>query len=368
MTSDEPPDRPHTSDADQPAITTDSKHQTWTKHRSKVYRILGTIGGLTVLGFLIWKVGPTEVYSQIRGVGWRLLPVLTISCLWKISNTYAWILTFRPDVRLPSFFTLFFVNVSGDVLNNTLPTNMGGELSKPYLLRAHVAPDDVVSALVANKSMEIASGFIFATFGVVVAVIILPIPTWLRLALLGVMVFGCVVIIAFCAFQRAAPLSRLSSLFNRIRLMQRLNQKLQAGFSRIDANLKLFYSAGRARRYGCIALRFASWGLGTLETVVVLRLIGIDITVLEGLLFVSLPLIVDSIFIFVPGALGTYEAGHTYVAVLLGLAPTLGLSTALIKRLRKIVWMGIGGTALLILLPRATVGEPLSEHTPSTSG
>ena len=187
MTSDETPDRPHASDADQPAITTDSKHQTWTKHRSKVYRILGTIGGLTVLGFLIWKVGPTEVYSQIRGVGWRLLPVLTISCLWKISNTYAWILTFRPDVRLPSFFTLFFVNVSGDGLNNTLPTNMGGELSKPYLLRAHVAPDDVVSALVANKSMEIASGFIFATLGVVVAVIILPIPTWLRLALLGVM-------------------------------------------------------------------------------------------------------------------------------------------------------------------------------------
>ncbi|MBK34375.1 MAG: hypothetical protein CME26_02455 [Gemmatimonadetes bacterium] len=237
----------------------------WSRHRTRVVRTLATLGGFTILGLLVWRVGPTEIYSQILGVGWWFLPVLTLSCLWKISNTCAWILAFRPSVELPSFFRMFCVNVSGDVLNNTLPTNMGGELSKPFLLRAYVPADDVVSALVAKKTMQVASGFIFAAFGVAVA--ILPLPSWLRLGLLGIMLLAGICIIAFFAFQRSAPLAKLSRLLDRIPLLSRLSVKLQAGFGRIDRNLGQFYSADRGRRYGCIALRFLSRGLGTLETI-----------------------------------------------------------------------------------------------------
>ena len=132
MSSDHSPDRPTEQDVP-PGF--------WSRHRTRVVRTLAPLGGFTILGLLVWRVGPTEIYSQILGVGWWFLPVLTLSCLWKISNTCAWILAFRPSVELPSFFRMFCVNVSGDVLNNTLPTNMGGELSKPFLLRAYVPAD-----------------------------------------------------------------------------------------------------------------------------------------------------------------------------------------------------------------------------------
>ena len=85
------------------------------------------------------------------------------------------------------------------------PTSSRQELAaRPDAEVAFARHEGVVSALVANKTMEVASGFIFAAFGVAVA--ILPLPSWLRLGLLGIMLLAGICIIAFCAFQRSAPL------------------------------------------------------------------------------------------------------------------------------------------------------------------
>ena len=89
--------------------------------------------------------------------------------------------------------------------------------------------------------------------------------------------------------------------------------------------------------------------MGYAETFAILRMIGVADAALIGFLLFSLGMVIDAVFFFVPGSLGTMEAGNAYLFYLLGLNPGIGLSVGLLRRIRKLVWMGIG--ALVLYLP-----------------
>ena len=46
--------------------------------------------------------------------------------------------------------------------------------------------------------------------------------------------------------------------------------------------------------------------------------------------------------LFAPAGVGMYEGGHYLAASILGLSPVLGVSVALIRRVREIFWNVIG--------------------------
>ncbi len=69
---------------------------------------------------------------------------------------------------------------------------------------------------------------------------------------------------------------------------------------------------------------------------------GLEISLATAFLLVALPLVIDTAFFFVPGNVGTFEAGHAYLFLLLSMDPAAGLSAALVKRFRKLFWLAVG--------------------------
>jgi len=67
---------------------------------------------------------------------------------------------------------------------------------------------------------------------------------------------------------------------------------------------------------------------------------------------------IDAILFFVPGKVGTQEGGKVLIFVMLGLDPAQGLTFALMRRIREMVWAGVG---LLILSrdPAGSVGRAM---------
>jgi hypothetical protein len=64
----------------------------------------------------------------------------------------------------------------------------------------------------------------------------------------------------------------------------------------------------------------------------------------------------DTALFFVPANIGTSEAGHTYISLLLKLGPAVGLSVAIIKRFRRLFWMGVGIILLYPQIPHKNIG------------
>ena len=309
-------------------------------------------GGTGLLGFLVWRVGIEEVLLHVGRVGWGIVPVLCVSAIWKGCNTAGLMLAFPPDVKRPGFWRLYGINLAGDVVNNALPTaNIGGELAKPFLMRAWTPVSESLPAVVANKTMEIVAGLVFAAVGAVVALLSLPLDNHIRLGLVVAILVGGIGIALLCLVQCFQPLSRLADILSRAKIHKWQQAIRQQAVSKIDEGLRTFYTQRRMRFFGCLGLRLFSFGLGMMETFLVLRFLGLDISLTVAFLLMALPMIIDTAFFFVPANVGTFEAGHTYVSMLLAFDPVVGLSLALVKRFRRLFWMGSGFVLLYAQLP-----------------
>lgn|GEM_PF-2069392 len=313
-----------------------------------VTKALPVLLGGVLLYYLFRNIGVAEVVTHIESLGWRALLILLISVLWKGVNTAAWALSFLPDYDRPSYWQLFRVNLAGDVVNNLLPTgNLGGEVAKPYLLTSDVDRTVATSAVVACKTMEILSGLALACAGVITSLFVLPLDSRVRLGLGVALLVAATIVFLIYHYQRRGPFATAISLLNRAGLLKRgLDRKAEAA-GRVDTALSAFYDrSNRSRALAILGLRIVSWTLGTTETYFLMICMGADVTFLDAFLLVSLSLLIETAFLFVPAGVGTYEAGHTYLSYLLGINPAIGLATAVAKRGRKMFWMLMGLIAL----------------------
>jgi hypothetical protein len=78
------------------------------------------------------------------------------------------------------------------------------------------------------------------------------------------------------------------------------------------------------------------------EVWLILRLLVPDITVAEAFLLESAGRFVTVAFKFVPYRLGIDEAGSGAVATALGLSPAVGVTLALVRRLRIVILNAVG--------------------------
>ena len=133
-----------------------------------------------------------------------------------------------------------------------------------------------------------------------------------------------------------------------LRFLKRFGLHLEALESRmakavsIDENISRFYRESKGRF--CLVMLFhaAGWMLGACETYVILRALGATIEFDVAFLITSLTLLINSLFFFMPSNIGVLEGGQVFLLMTLGLDPTMGLSLGIIKRMRKIFWIGLG--------------------------
>ncbi len=94
------------------------------------------------------------------------------------------------------------------------------------------------------------------------------------------------------------------------------------------------------------AAYFGGWMADTLEILLVSHLLGMPIDFSQALAVEAFISVAKALGIFVPGALGVQESGIVFLCYLFGLPPALGVSYAIIRRGREVVYAAIGGMFL----------------------
>ena len=74
------------------------------------------------------------------------------------------------------------------------------------------------------------------------------------------------------------------------------------------------------------------------------HMVGVPLSLLQAVMLESLLQLVRTASFFIPANLGTQEGGLAFFAQLLGFHPALGVAVSLLKRLRQLLWTGIGFT------------------------
>lgn len=93
---------------------------------------------------------------------------------------------------------------------------------------------------------------------------------------------------------------------------------------------------------------------GTFEIFIIMYYAGGSATILDAMFVYLFGLFIAAAAFFVPLNIGTSEGSYSMVLAFLGYDPVLGLTVGIIRRLRALVWSGIG---LLLLFHKGLTGK-----------
>jgi hypothetical protein len=323
--------------------------------RSPINIVIALIGA-ALLAFTVQRVGGwSAVVDGIASVGWWFVAVVLLGAARMAARARAWQacaaqtgssrLTFRQ--ALSAF-------LAGDAAGNLTPLGvLASEPTKILMTRLQL------STVTAIASVAIENAFYMASVGVVLLA-----GTWIflqraevpagleQIAETIVIVVAIIFAVALWAARaRPAVLSRLAPY------IARLSGRSDAPADAIRDVESKIYGAVRwpPLNTARVVLLEGLFHIGAVAEVwLVLRLLtGNGATLVDAFLLESAGRFVTVAFKFVPYRLGIDEAGSGAVARALGLAPAVGVTLALVRRLRILVLNAVG----VAILARRGVSE-----------
>jgi glycosyltransferase 2 family protein len=311
----------------------------------RTFRSLATVAGLVITIILIARVGSDEALrAAAHALGWRSLLVCLPFALIMAVDTLGWRYAFSYD-RVP-FLRLVAARIAGEAVNVvTAVAPVGGDAVKVWFLRPHVAYRDSVASVIIAKTTITLSQALFLLMGVLAAVA-LAVDGRLVRAMLWLLLVELVGAGGFLAVQVAGFVTRGAGWLDRFRKLEAL-----AAAENLDRALQRFYRR-EWRRFGLsVGFHLLGWIMGAFETWLFLRVLQIPASITTALVIETLGSAVRFATFFVPGSLGALEGANAAAFAALGLGAQAGLAFSLLRRLRQVVWIGLG--ALVLLLARA---------------
>jgi len=311
----------------------------------RVVRSLATVAGLALMVILIVRVGSDEALSATaRALGWRSLLVCLPFALIMAVDTLGWRYAFAYD-RVP-FLRLVAARIAGEAVNvMTAVAPVGGDAIKVWFLRPHVPYQESIASVIVAKTTITLSQALFLLIGVMAAVA-LAVDARLVRAMLWLLLVELIGAGGFLAVQVAGSVSRGARLLSRVKKLDAL-----ASAENLDRTLQSFYRREWRRFALSVGFHLLGWLMGALETWLFLRVLQIPASLTTALVIETLGSAVRFATFFVPGSLGALEGANTAAFAALGLGAPAGLAFSLLRRLRQVVWIGLG--VLVFLLARA---------------
>lgn len=325
--------------------------------------LLLTLGCLT-LTLLVWHIGPEKIYVAAARVGpGAVLIILIPSLLMYVFEAYGWKLTLGSAANGIPFWKIFAIRTAGEVVNMTTPTAyVGGEPLKAYLLQRHHIPmvEGLASVVIAKTIMTLAQ-VLFILVGIALAFWMLGAegsPGQIAAAgLLSValLLFG---VAAFIFVQKRGLfmwiLQTLRGFGLRIAFLENREEKLRS----LDEIILTFYTRDRSSFYAVTALYLLGWLTEAVEVYVIILYLGGPASLLSAISIGALSVFIKGGTFFIPGSLGAQDGGNLLLLKAFGYSDVTGITFALLRRFRELVWIGIGLLCLAVMGRRVTRDAP----------
>ncbi|MBH0201822.1 MAG: flippase-like domain-containing protein [Nitrospira sp.] len=326
--------------------------------------------GLLVLGLLVWHVGPGNIYDAALRLGpLSLLIILVPSVIMYAIEAYGWKLVLGPSAQVISFWRLFTIRTAGEVVNMTTPTAyMGGEPLKAYLLKYYNVPmaEAAASVVIAKTTLTIAEVF-YILVGIVIGFLILGAGSsagqTITAAVVSVAVLVCS-IAGFVFIQQRGLFASMLWLVKKLRLRIPVLETQEEYLRSIDQTILNFYRHHRKAFSVSTGVCFFGWLAESLEVFVIITVLGDSASLWSVISIGALAALIKGGTFFIPGSLGAQDAGNLLLFQAFGYSDVTGITFALLRRFRELVWIGVG-LLCLAMVGKGRVPRDQEEERPS---
>ena len=317
------------------------------------YLLLGL--GLLTLSLLVWHIGPSNIYDAAARLGpAALIAILIPSVIMYVLEAYGWKLTLGPSAKDIPFWQVLGIRTAGEVVNMTTPTAyVGGEPLKAYLLQKRNVPmvEGLASVVIAKTTMTIAQ-VLFILVGIALSFWIMgsngSSGQLIAAGLLGVglLLFG---IVAFIFVQRHGLFTWILAMLRKFGLRIGFLEVREEQLNSLDQTILNFYTHHQWRFYASTGCYFLGWLAEALEVFVIISYLGGPANVLSAISIGGLSVFIKGGTFFIPGSLGAQDGGNLLLMKAFGYTDVTGITFALLRRFRELVWIGIGLVCLAVM-------------------
>lgn len=310
------------------------------------FKQLSFLLGLSLLVYLVRRAGWNTLANDFRLLGWSLILILALSGIKYVIRSFAWAAAFFPEER-QSWRELFGYRLAGEALNYlSVAGPLLGEPAKAAMLRGIRFAPALASTLLETTVTGMAA-ILVTVVGMASLVLMHGPAKMLRYAS-----FTAIVVLPALGLGLLYVLKhRLSFLtwpWCRLRPIPWLSSpKLGENLAMIEARMKRLSAERPVALWLIFLFGFVTQALALLEIYAVIIPLGITPHFSTVLVMEAFTKLVKALFFFVPARIGADEGSTAGVFVLLGLSPAAGVTLALARRLRAIIWSGVGLVFLL---------------------
>ena len=148
-------------------------------------------------------------------------------------------------------------------------------------------------------------------------------------------------------------LRTLRGLGLHVAFLENREEKLRS----LDEIILNFYTQHRSAFYAATTLYLLGWLAEAVEVYVIILYLGGPASLLSAISIGALSVFIKGGTFFIPGSLGAQDGGNLLLLKAFGYSDVTGITFALLRRFRELVWIGIG------LLCLAAMGRGQKRHT-----
>lgn len=300
---------------------------------------------MLLFAYFVKKAGVAEIVEGIRRLGAGFLLVLAISAIRPIVRSLSWTRCLEEPHRL-RFREALRAYLVGDALGTLLPLGLiVSEPTKATLVRERVPLVAGLSALAVENIFYSLSVMLFIFSGTVALLLSFQLPKPLRIASISALIIIlCIIPAAYFVIRRQWKFlsGALEYLYGR-GLGRRLLETRRERVRSLEDRVYGFYTRNQSRFLPILLLEACFHLAGVAEVYVTLYFISdVPPTLLTAFVLESVNRVINVVFKFIPMRLGVDEAGTGKLTELLKLGTASGVTLAIVRKARVIVWAALG--------------------------
>lgn len=321
---------------------------------SRRARLLIFAAGASVFAFLVVRAGSQGLLDHLRATAWVLGPIVGVWALVYLCNTIAWLqlvdATAPRDGRTQAadipFWRAYAISVASFALNLVTPfVALGGEPFRIVSASEYLGTPRAAASVVSFRIAHSIGHFIFCLIAVPIAWFLLP-PTVLTSVVIVLAATGLTVaILLLVALFRRGFVIRLLDISHRVPVVRRVARRLEQirdTLEHVDSHMSALSSVESRRLVTAIAVEIVGRALGAVEIFLIARAVGLHVGYATAYLINAFSQFAIMLTIIIPFELGSREGSLYLIFGMLGLPSSLGVYTAVVTRLRELVWIAIG--------------------------
>ena len=223
---------------------------------------------------------------------------------------------------------------------------MGGEPYRVMELKPHIGVERASSSVILYVMTHIFSHLLFWLMSVFIWLLTQPADALTASVMAATTVFCALGLWFFISCYRTGLASRLINL---TRHMPMLKKRMEAFAARnrekienIDRQTAALHTQSKSRFAAAVMLELACRFCSVAEIYIIITLMSPGVSFVQCILILAFTSLFANLLFFMPLQIGGREGGFLMSAASLGAGAGAGIFTALIVRLRELVWTGIG--------------------------